>query len=83
LRKKVIAYVKDEGSNLTIMTITLKWIVKCEVLGLNESFQGICFAYSFFKACQYATIDEKVCKNHWFIFIKYCVVRFVEMYHLA
>ncbi len=51
LRKKTIAYVKDEGSNLTIMTITFKWIVKREILGLDESFQGIYFGHSFFKAC--------------------------------
>jgi hypothetical protein len=78
-----ITYVKDEGSNLTILTITLKWIVKCEILSLDESFQGICFGHSFFKACQNATIDEKVCKNHRFISMKYCVVKFAKMYHLA
>jgi hypothetical protein len=38
-RNKIIAYVKDEGSNLNTMTIALKSIVKCEVLGLDESFQ--------------------------------------------
>ncbi len=38
LRNKIIAYVKDEGSNLNTMTITLKSIVKCEVLGIDESF---------------------------------------------
>ncbi len=30
------------GSNLNIMTITLKSIMKCEVLGLDESFQSTC-----------------------------------------
>jgi hypothetical protein len=38
LRNKVIAYVKDEGSNLNIMKIIMKFVVKCEVFGLNESF---------------------------------------------
>ncbi len=38
LRNKIIAYVNDEGSNLNIMTNTLKSIVKCEVFGLDESF---------------------------------------------
>jgi len=32
-------------------------------MGLEESFQGICFGCAFFKTCQYATIDEKVCKT--------------------
>jgi hypothetical protein len=40
LRNKIIAYVKDEGSNLNIMTIIMKFVVECEVFGLNESFQG-------------------------------------------
>jgi hypothetical protein len=38
LRNKIIAYVKDKGSNLNTMTIALKSIVKCEALGLNENF---------------------------------------------
>jgi hypothetical protein len=38
LRNKIIAYVKDEGSNLNTMPITLKSIVKCEVVGIDESF---------------------------------------------
>jgi len=35
----------------------------CEILGLEESFQGYCFGHAFFKACQYAIIENKVCKN--------------------
>ncbi len=44
---------KDEVSNLTIMTIALKSIVKCEVLSLDESFQGTCLDHVFSKAYQY------------------------------
>ncbi len=40
LRKKIITYVKNEGSNLNAMTITLKAIVNCESLGLEENFQS-------------------------------------------
>jgi hypothetical protein len=36
LRIKIIAYVKDEGSNMNIMTTTLKSIVSCDMLGLEE-----------------------------------------------
>ncbi len=36
LRKKIIVYVKDEGFNLNTMTITLKSIVSCDVLGLTK-----------------------------------------------
>jgi hypothetical protein len=38
LKRKNIAYVKDEGFNLKIMTIALKSIVSCDMLGLEESF---------------------------------------------
>jgi hypothetical protein len=31
---------KDEGSNLNTMTIPLKYVIKCEVFGLDENFQG-------------------------------------------
>jgi hypothetical protein len=45
--KKIIRYVKNEGSNLNAMTIALKSIMKCEFLNLNESFQGTCFGHVF------------------------------------
>jgi hypothetical protein len=51
LRKKIIAYVKDEGSNFNAMITALKAIVTCESLGLEESFQGTCFRHAFSKAC--------------------------------
>ncbi len=38
LRNKIIAYVKDEGSNLNTLTNALKSIVKCETIGSEESF---------------------------------------------
>jgi hypothetical protein len=38
LRRKIIAYGKDEGFNLNIMTTILKSIVSCDMLGLEESF---------------------------------------------
>jgi hypothetical protein len=38
LKKKHIAYVKDEGFNLNTMTATLKSIVSYNMLDLEESF---------------------------------------------
>ncbi len=38
LRKKIIAYVKDEGSNLNAMIDVLKFVVNCDFLGLEKSF---------------------------------------------
>ncbi len=66
-----IAYVKDEGSNLNAMTIVLKSIMQCEVLNLDENFKSTFLGHVFFKACHHVTIDEKVCKNHIFISIKF------------
>jgi hypothetical protein len=63
LREKIIAYVEDEGANLNVTTIALKSMVNCEVLVMEESFQGIYFGHAFFKACQYGTTKEKVCKT--------------------
>jgi hypothetical protein len=61
---------KDEGSNLNTLTNALKFVVKCETLGLKKNFQGTCCGHVFPKACQYATIDDKVCKNLKYVFIK-------------
>ncbi len=47
LRNKIIAYVKDESSTLNTMTIALKFVVKCEIFDLDESFQGACFGHAF------------------------------------
>jgi hypothetical protein len=45
------------------MTIAMKSIVSCDVLGLEESFQGTSFGHAFSKTCQYSTTNEKVCKD--------------------
>jgi hypothetical protein len=49
VRKKIIVYVKDERANLNFMTTTFKFVVNCEILGLEESFNGICFSHAFSK----------------------------------
>jgi hypothetical protein len=68
LRNKMIAYVKYEGSNLYTMTIAF---VKCEVLGLDESFQGTYFDHVFSMTSQYATTNKKNCENLKFVLIKF------------
>jgi hypothetical protein len=52
LRKKIIANVKDEGSNINATINTLKVVINFESVGIEESFQGICFGHVFSKACQ-------------------------------
>jgi hypothetical protein len=70
LRKKIIVYVKNEGVNVDAMTMAFKIVINCDILGLEESFNGTCFGHVFSKTCQYAIIEEKICKNLKFISIK-------------
>jgi hypothetical protein len=43
LKRKIIYFFKDERSHLNTMTITLKSIVRCEILSLDKRFKGTCF----------------------------------------
>jgi hypothetical protein len=70
LRKKIVAFVKDEVANLNAMTTTLKFVVDYEVFGMEESFQGTFFGHALFKACQYGTTIEFFCKKLKHISIK-------------
>jgi hypothetical protein len=63
LRNKILTYVEDECSNLNTLTNVFKYVVKCELSCLEENFQGTCFRHVFFKVCQYAIIDVKVCRS--------------------
>jgi len=45
----LIAYVKDEGSNLNVMTITLNFTVNYESFDLEENFQNTYLAMGFKK----------------------------------
>jgi len=49
LRKKNVAYVKDEGANLNAMTIVLKSMVNCEVFGMEESSKPLALVMHFLK----------------------------------
>jgi hypothetical protein len=72
-KNKIITHVKNEGLNLNTMTSAFKFVMKCEALGLEESFQGTCFGHVFSKAYQYATNDEKVCMG-----LKYICTKFAQ-----
>jgi hypothetical protein len=52
------------------MTIALKTIVNYETLGVIETFQSTCFEHAFFKACQLAIENEKVCKSFKYVSIR-------------
>jgi hypothetical protein len=74
LRKKIVTCVKDERSNLNGMKITLKFVIRCEILGLDENFQNTCFVHAFSKSCQYETTKVKVCKNLKYVSIKDLII---------
>jgi len=56
------------------MTIAMTSIVGCEVLCLNEGFQGTYFGHAFSKRCQYTTANEKACKKFIFVSIKFALL---------
>jgi hypothetical protein len=54
------------------MTTTFKYVVNCEVLGLEESFNDTCLGYAFSRTYEYVITKEKVlCKN-----LKYFSIKF-------
>jgi hypothetical protein len=65
------------------LTIVLKSIMTCEIIGLDERFQCTSCGYVFFKACWYVTPDEKLCKNLIFVLIKFAQSKFYECIILA
>jgi hypothetical protein len=60
--------------NLNTLTNALKFVMKYETLGLEESFQGTYFDHIFSKVCQYATTNDKVYKNFKYVSINYTQV---------
>jgi hypothetical protein len=70
LNKKIIAYVKDEGVDLNSMMTTFKLIINRKFLGLEKSFNGICFGHAFSKTYQYVIAKKRVCKNLKYVSIK-------------
>jgi hypothetical protein len=60
LRKKIIAYVKDERENLNAMRIAINLWLVVRLWVWKKVFRVIVFAISFFKTCQYVTTEKKV-----------------------
>jgi len=78
LKTKIIVYVTDEGSNLNTMTIALKSVGKCEVLRLNESFQGACFGHVFSKYVNMLLLmkslqEFQICFNQIYLVLQKCI----------
>jgi len=70
LFNKVVAYIKDEATNLNTFITTLINIVYCVPLQLPQPYIAICYGHAISKCCQYATNDLKVCGGMWKVFIE-------------
>jgi hypothetical protein len=70
LTQKIMAYVKDEGSNLATCAQALKAYVFCIDLDTTKPFDGYCFGRTLSKVCQYVTSDEKATCGLPYAFIK-------------
>jgi hypothetical protein len=70
LLDKIIAYVKNERSNLNILTFALTFIVSCFIFQLACPFVGSCFGHAMSKVAQYATDDNKVCVGFFKVSLK-------------
>ncbi len=53
LTSKILCYVKNEATNLGIMTIILKSVISCEAFNLLAPFDGACFVHAMNKRTQY------------------------------
>jgi len=63
LTSKVLCYVKNEGTDLETMTVSLMSIISCEALSLRIPLVGACFGHALNKASQYAIKNNKVSKD--------------------
>jgi len=70
LLDKIIAYVKDEGGNLSTLARALSYVVSCAPMALAAPWQGSCFGHAFNKACQYVTNDANVFSSFWEVNLK-------------
>ncbi len=61
LLDKLIAYVKDEGGNLSTFTQAPSLVIRCALLALIVFWQTSCFGHAFRKACWCACNDTNVC----------------------
>ncbi len=72
LNVKIFAYVKNEGNNLTTMTIAQTFVISYKVLKLTTPFIRSCWGHAMSKCCQYAIDDIKICVELTIISIKKC-----------
>jgi hypothetical protein len=47
---QILAFVNDEGTNLTTMATTLHYMIDCECLKILRVYDSTCFGHVMFKA---------------------------------
>jgi hypothetical protein len=71
LKEKIIAYVKDEGSNLNALITTLKSIAYYEATGMEEKkFKALVLGMHFSKVDHMLQWMKKLCKGFKYVSIK-------------
>jgi hypothetical protein len=80
---KVLCYVKDEGTNLVTMIVTLMSMNSYEALNLLQPFDGTCFGHVMNKVAQYATNDDRIYKNLALMSVKFVQTSLQSLHHLA
>jgi hypothetical protein len=80
LKKKIVVYIKGEGSNFNAMTIAVKSIVNCESLRLKENFQGTCLGRFLISIWRY---KEKGLEKSKLCFYQIYQSIFAKMHHLT
>lgn len=63
LTSMILCYVKNEGTNFTNMSTTLKLIISCEALSLPIPFDYVYFKHAMNKVGQYVTNNDNFFKN--------------------
>ncbi len=61
-QKNHFAYMKDERPNLNTMIIALKFVVNCDTLGVEESFQKKWFGHFFVRHISMQLLTKKCVK---------------------
>jgi hypothetical protein len=64
LLDKVIAYVKNEGFDLSALTFALMYVIYCSTIQLACPFVGSCFKHAMSMATQYVIDDVKICVEY-------------------
>ncbi len=78
MRKTIIAYVKDESSNLNAMIVILKFVVNCETLSFGITLSKDLYCAFFLKIFSICHHKWNLLQRFPICFNKICVKRFAK-----